>query len=66
MLEPVLGHFTASAVVCMEKVDLAVSRTCVCVQATSELAHKETEGEEKGFSLSTRSPLGLLCRSLSC
>lgn len=64
MFEPVLGHFTASAVVCMEKVFLAVSKPCVAPAAGcllwSEFVRKEIEGEEKGFSLSTRSPLGFL------
>lgn len=64
MLEPALGRFTASAVVCTEKVFLAVSKPCVppaagCLLWT-KFVHKELEGEGKGFSLSTHSPLGLL------
>lgn len=64
MLETVLSHFTASAVVCMEKVLIAVSKPCVSPSAgcllRSEFIHKEMEGEEKGFPLSTHSPLGFL------
>ena len=64
MLQAVLSHFTASAVVCMEKVFLAVSQPCVSPAAGcllwSEFVHKEMDGEEEGFSLSAGSPLGLL------
>lgn len=62
MLEAVLSCFTASAVVCMEKVFLVLSKPCVppAVGCGSEFVHEERKGEEEGFSLSTRSRLGLL------
>lgn len=64
MLEAVLSCFTASAVVCMEKVFPVVSKPRVppavgCL-FSSEFVREEMKGEEEGFSLSARSLLALL------